>query len=106
MADRDEAALSADLPPGPVLRVACRDGLVTIVARRQTLAAILYAVAEKAGIPFSLKADVGATMDLDRTALPLEQLPDGLPAGVHVVARKSLQAASLRAVRIELVKSR
>ena len=96
-------APQAEAPDAPVLEVAYTDGRVTIHARRQALPAILYEVATKAGVPFSLRTEPGEPIDLDRADLPLDQLPAGLPAGVRLLVRRDLASGDVTPIRIEMV---
>lgn len=101
----DEARLGKDPPrEGPVLDVSVKDGLVSIRARRQMVAAVLLDVASKAGMGFETRGPIDQEfIDLDVRGLPVDQLPAVVARpGFAVLMRRNLTAGAVRPVAVLL----
>jgi len=104
-AAKDEEKLQKDPPAeGPVLDVSVKDGLVSIRARKQMVAAVFLDAASKAGLGFETRGQLDeAFIDLDVRGLPFEQLPATVARpNFGVLMRRNMSANVSRPVAVLL----
>lgn len=82
------------------LEVSFKKDLLSVRARKQPLAVVLYTVANKVGIPFSLRSDSRALVDADFSDVTLENGIRKLSTSARLYVRTDLQKSQTRPLRL------
>ena len=82
------------------LRVNFEKERLSVLARKQPLAVVLYMVANKVGIPFSLRSDSRALIDVDFSEITLEEGMRKLSTDARLYVRTNLQTSQTRPLRL------
>ena len=90
-------------PKDQPLRVTYERSALTVKAKQQPLAVVLYKIANELGIPFELKGDSGEVVDIDINRLPLEDAVLRMSPHVRLYVRADLQRLERRPFLMVLV---
>jgi type II secretory pathway component GspD/PulD (secretin) len=84
------------------LKVAFKDNLVTLKAKKQPLALVLLKIGEELGIPVDIQDQNASVIDAEFSKLPVEDLVRQLSPHIRLYLRADLTRAERRALRLVL----
>ena len=84
------------------LRIAFRDSLLTVKAKKQPLTLVLLKIGEELGIPVDIQQQSDAVVDADISKLPVEDAVRQLSPHIRLFLRADLTRAERRALRLVL----
>ena len=84
------------------LRVALKDNLLTVRAKKQPLALVLLKIGEELNIPVDIQQQSIAEVDAEISKLPVEDVVRQLSPNIRLFVRADLTRAERRALRIVL----
>jgi hypothetical protein len=84
------------------LKVAFKDNLLTVKAKKQPLQLVLLKIGEEIGIPVDLQETNVAVIDAEFSKLPIEDLVRQLSPHIRLYLRADLTRAERRALRLVL----
>jgi hypothetical protein len=84
------------------LKVAFKDNLLTVKAKKQPLALVLLKIGEELGIPVDIQGTDAAVIDAEFSKLPIEDLVRQLSPHIRLYLRADLTRAERRALRLVL----
>ena len=84
------------------LKVAFKDNLLTVKAKKQPLALVLLKIGEELGIPVDIQETNAAVIDAEFSKLPVEDLVRQLSPHIRLYLRADLTRAERRALRLVL----
>lgn len=88
------------------LRIAFKDNLLSVKAKKQPLALVLLKIGEELGIPVDIQEqNVAAVVDAEISKLPVEDVVRQLSPHIRLFVRADLTRAERRALRVVLAES-
>ena len=84
------------------LKVAFKDNLLTVKAKKQPLALVLLKIGEELGIPVDIQDQNASVIDAEFSKLPIEDLVRQLSPHIRLYLRADLTRAERRALRLVL----
>ena len=84
------------------LKVAFKDNLLTVKAKKQPLALVLLKIGEELGIPVDIQDTTASVIDAEFSKLPIEDLVRQLSPHIRLYLRADLTRAERRALRLVL----
>jgi hypothetical protein len=84
------------------LRIALRDNLLSVKAKKQPLTLVLLKIGEELGIPVDIQQQSIAVVDADISKLPVEDAIRQLSPHIRLFLRADLTRAERRALRLVL----
>ena len=84
------------------LRVAFKDNLLSVKAKKQPLALVLLKIGEELGIPVDIQEHNVAVIDAEVSKLPVEDVVRQLSPNIRLYVRADLTRAERRALRMVL----
>ena len=84
------------------LRIAFRDNLLSVRAKKQPLALVLLKIGEELGIPVDIQDQNVTVVDADVSKLPVEDVVRQLSPHIRLYVRADLTRAERRALRLVL----
>ena len=84
------------------LRIAFKDNLLTVKAKKQPLPLVLLKIGEEIGIPVDIQQQSIATVDSNISKLPVEEVVRQLSPNIRLYLRADLTRAERRALRLVL----
>jgi hypothetical protein len=97
--DTDDEKKKAEEQP---LKVAFKDNLLTVKAKKQPLQLVLLKIGEELGIPVDIQETNVAVIDAEFSKLPIEDLVRQLSPHIRLYLRADLTRAERRALRLVL----
>lgn len=85
------------------LRVTYANSQLSVRARKQPLAIVLYKIANEVGVPFEMRYDTSETVDVDFSNYPIDQAVRSLSPGVRFYYRMDLQTFQVQPLRLALL---
>lgn len=86
----------------PPLRIAFRDNLLTVKAKKQPLSLVLLKIGEELGIPVDIQELNSALVDANISKLPVEDVVRQLSPNIRLFLRADLTRSERRALRLVL----
>ena len=84
------------------LKVAFKDNLLTVKAKKQPLSLVLLKIGEELGIPVDIQDTTASVIDAEFSKLPIEDLVRQLSPHIRLYLRADLTRAERRALRLVL----
>lgn len=84
------------------LRIEFKDNLLTVKAKKQSLALVLLKIGEELGIPIDIQNENAALIDAEISKLPIEDVVRQLSPHIRLYLRADLTRAERRALRLVL----
>lgn len=89
----------------PPLKVALKDNLLSVKAKKQPVALVLLKIGEELGIPVDIQEHSEALIDADISKLPVEDVVRQLSPHIRLYVRADLTRAERRALRMVLAET-